>query len=178
MDYSTLPKASAIPGAAAMIETFRAIGYSLETAVADIIDNSISAKAKNVYINRVWKGGDSIITIKDDGYGMSDKEIIQAMRPGAQNPLEERSLTDLGRFGLGLKTASFSQCRNLTVMSKKNGEEASYWTWSLDYVAQTDKWELIKWAPEEYLEALDDINNGTIVIWSQLDRVTYINERG
>ena len=171
MNYSSLQKASAILGAAAMIETFRAIGYNLETAVADIVDNSISALAKNIYINRIWKGGNSIITIKDDGYGMSSEEIIQAMRPGAQNPLEERSITDLGRFGLGLKTASFSQCRNLTVMSKKSGEAVSYWTWSLDYVAQSDKWELLKWAPEEYLNSLDDINSGTIIIWSHLDRV-------
>lgn len=171
MDYTTFPKASAVPGAAAMIETFRAIGYSLETAVADIIDNSISAEAKNIHINRVWNGGESIITIQDDGYGMSNDEIIQAMRPGAQNPLEERSLTDLGRFGLGLKTASFSQCRNLTVMSKQDGGAVSYWTWSLDYVAQSDKWELIKWAPDEYINALDDVARGTIVIWSHLDRV-------
>ena len=91
----------------------------------------------------------SKIIISDDGYGMSNEEIIQAMRPGAQNPLEERSLTDLGRFGLGLKTASFSQCRNLTVMCKQEGGAVSYWTWSLDYVAQSDKWELIKWAPDE-----------------------------
>ena len=168
MDYSSLQKASAIPGAAAMIETFRAIGYSLETAVADIIDNSISAEAKNIYIDRVWKGGESIITIKDDGCGMSNDEIIQAMRPGAQNPLEERSLTDLGRFGLGLKTASFSQCRNLTVISKQNGGDASYWTWSLDYVAQSDKWELLRWAPEEYLDALSDVDSGTIVIWEDI----------
>lgn len=171
IDYLNIQKASAIPGAAAMIETFRAIGYNLETAVADIVDNSISALAQNIYINRIWKGGNSIITIKDDGYGMSSEEIIQAMRPGAQNPLEERSITDLGRFGLGLKTASFSQCRNLTVMSKKSGEAVSYWTWSLDYVAQSDKWELLKWAPEEYLNSLDDINSGTIIIWSHLDRV-------
>ena len=97
MDYSSLQKASAIPGAAAMIETFRAIGYSLETAVADIIDNSISAEAKNIYINRVWKGGESIITIRDDGYGMSNEEIIQAMRPGAQT-FAYRSWTI--RFGI------------------------------------------------------------------------------
>ena len=171
IDFSNIQTASAVPGAAAMIETFRAIGYSLETAVADIIDNSISAEAKNIYFNRVWKGGESIITIRDDGYGMSNEEIIQAMRPGAQNPLEERSLTDLGRFGLGLKTASFSQCRNLTVMSKQDGGAVSYWTWSLDYVAQSDKWKLIKGAPDEYINALEDVARGTIVIWSHLDRV-------
>ena len=71
MDYSKLQKAEAIPEAASMIETFRAIGYSLETAVADIIDNSISANAKSIYINRLWRGSKSVITIKDDGDGMS-----------------------------------------------------------------------------------------------------------
>ena len=75
MDYSKLQKAEAIPEAASMIETFRAIGYSLETAVADIIDNSISANAKSIYINRLWRGGKSVITIKDDGDGMSSNEI-------------------------------------------------------------------------------------------------------
>lgn len=171
IDFSNIQTAEAVPGAAAMIETFRAIGYSLETAIADIIDNSISAEAKNIYINRIWKGGESIVTIKDDGCGMSNEEIIQAMRPGAHNPLEERSSTDLGRFGLGLKTASFSQCRSLTVISKQNGGSVAYWTWNLDYVAETDKWELIKWVPEEYLGALDDLSSGTIVIWTNLDRV-------
>lgn len=171
IDFSNIQTASAIPGAAAMIETFRAIGYSLETAVADIIDNSISADARNIYINRIWRGGESIINIKDDGCGMSDEEIIQAMRPGAQNPLEERSLTDLGRFGLGLKTASFSQCRNLTVMSKKKGGNVNFWTWNLDYVASTNRWELIRWLPKEFENILEDVESGTVVIWSNLDRV-------
>jgi hypothetical protein len=154
-----------------MIETFRAIGYNLETAIADIIDNSISANAKNIYINRVWKGGKSYITIKDNGIGMTNHELIQAMRPGAQNPLNERSTTDLGRFGLGLKTASFSQCRKLSVLSKKKNYHTTYWSWDLDYVAQSKNWELIKWVPEEFLKELDDLESGTIVIWSELDRV-------
>ena len=171
INFVNIQTASAVPGAAAMIETFRAIGYSLETAIADIIDNSISANAKNIYINRIWKGGESVVTIKDDGVGMSDEEIIQAMRPGAHNPLEERSSTDLGRFGLGLKTASFSQCRNLTVLSKKADGKVSYWTWNLDYVAQTDKWELIRWVPDELMNSLDDLQSGTMVIWTKLDRV-------
>ena len=87
MDYNSLQKASAEPMASSMIETFRAIGYSLETAVADIIDNSVSADAKNIWIERIWRGGKSIITIKDDGKGMSGDEIITAMRPGSRNPL-------------------------------------------------------------------------------------------
>ena len=56
IDYSKYQKASAIPEAASMIETFRAIGYSIEAAVADIIDNSISASAKNIWVNFDWKG--------------------------------------------------------------------------------------------------------------------------
>ena len=171
IEFNNIKTASAIPGAAAMIETFRAIGYSLETAVADIVDNSISASAKNVWINRIWKGGDSIITIRDDGHGMSGDEIIQAMRPGAQNPLIERSATDLGRFGLGLKTASFSQCRTLTVMSKIQGQSPEFWTWSLDHVAQCDRWELIHWLPEGFEHELDDLASGTIVIWTNPDRI-------
>lgn len=170
-EFDNIKTASAIPGAAAMIETFRAIGYSLETAVADIVDNSISASAKNVWINRIWKGRDSIVTISDDGHGMSGDEIIQAMRPGAQNPLEERSATDLGRFGLGLKTASFSQCRTLTVMSKTRGQSPEFWTWSLDHVAQCDRWELVHWLPEGFEHELDNLTSGTVVIWTDPDRI-------
>jgi hypothetical protein len=171
MDYSKYQKAEAIPEAASMIETFRAIGYSLETAIADIIDNSISANAKNIYINRIWRGGQSVITIKDDGEGMSSGEIIQAMRPGAQNPLSDRSETDLGRFGLGLKTASFSQCRKLSVLSKRKDENPAFWSWDLDYVTQSDKWELLQWIPEEFINELDRLQSGTLVVWSDLDRI-------
>ena len=171
MKYEKLKTTNATPAAASMIETFRAIGYSLSTAVADIVDNSISAGAKNIWISRIWKGGQSIITIKDDGIGMNHKEIIEAMRPGSQNPLEERSKTDLGRFGLGLKTASFSQCRKLTVYSKKADYKPVFWTWDLDYVAKTNLWDLLQWIPEDYTNALDDVKHGTLVIWSGLDRI-------
>ena len=171
MNYSEYQKVEAIPEASSMIETFRAIGYSLETAIADIIDNSISAQAKNIYINRIWRGGKSVITIKDDGVGMDGKELIQAMRPGAQNPLSDRHETDLGRFGLGLKTASFSQCRKLSVSSKRSGYGQAYLTWDLDYVRQSKKWELLRWMPEEFTDELDSFKSGTLVVWSDLDRV-------
>ena len=171
MDYDIIEKASAAPEAASMIETFRAIGYNLETAVADIIDNSISAGAKNIRIDTIWRGGNSVISIKDDGCGMNSNDIIQAMRPGAQNTLSERNSNDLGRYGLGLKTASFSQCRKLSVLSKKAGYDASYWTWDLDYVSQSDSWELLHWIPEEFRTTLDDDKTGTLVVWSDLDRI-------
>lgn len=175
MDYSLLPKTEAVPEAASMIETFRAIGYNLETAVADIIDNSISAGAKNVYINRIWNGSNTIITIRDDGCGMSSDEIVEAMRPGSQNPLETRSTNDLGRFGLGMKTASFSQCRKLTVLSKKANHHSAFWTWDLDYVALTHRWELIRWIPESYANEMDNQDSGTMIIWTDLDRIIPID---
>lgn len=156
--YKGLEIQQAIPEAASMIESFRAIGYSLETAVADIIDNAITAKAKQIVIQRHWDGDRSFISIKDDGIGMTNEELIHAMRPGCQNPLAIRDEKDLGRFGLGLKTASFSQCRKLTVMSKKN-DMISFWTWDLDFVAECQEWNLIKWCPEELKNSLDDIEN-------------------
>ena len=137
IDYSQYPTTPAIPEASSMIETFRAIGYSIEAAVADVIDNSISAEAKNVWLNFDWKGSETWVSIKDDGFGMNNEELIQAMKPGSKNPLDGRNNKDLGRFGLGLKTASFSQCRKLTVLSKKEGFQQAFWTWDLDYVKES-----------------------------------------
>ena len=154
-----------------MIETFRAIGYTLSTAVADIIDNSIAAGAKNIWILKTWNGEESSFCIKDDGCGMNANEAIQAMRPGSVNPLVERKATDLGRFGLGLKTASFSQCRRLTIYSHKKNYAKAAWTWDLDYVGHSKKWELLQWMPLEYSDVLDDVKTGTAVIWTELDRI-------
>lgn len=172
IDYSKFQTASAVPEASSMIETFRAIGYNIETAVADIIDNSISANAKNIWVNFEWKGSKTCLSIKDDGSGMNNEELIQAMRPGSKNPLQERNEKDLGRFGLGLKTASFSQARKLTVISKKADYKPVYWTWDLDFVNKTGKWDLIKYLPNEDLEKeISEFTSGTIVLWNDIDRV-------
>lgn len=172
IDYSQYQITSAVPEASSMIETFRAIGYNVETAVADIIDNSISALAKNIWLNFEWKGADTLIAIKDDGVGMNNEELIQAMRPGSRNPLDNRSSKDLGRFGLGLKTASFSQCRRLSVISKKEDFNPVYWTWDLDFVNRTGTWDLIKYLPSGDFEMqLQDMKTGTIVIWNDIDRM-------
>lgn len=136
--------ANAEPNPSAMINSFRAVGYTFEAAIADIIDNSISAGAKNVWIDYSWEGEKTKLSIRDDGWGMNNVELINAMRPGSKNPLDERDLKDLGRYGLGLKTASFSQCEELTVLSKKQSYNTIFWTWDLDYVSKTKKWELIK----------------------------------
>jgi hypothetical protein len=173
IDYSKIESTSAEPEASSMIETFRAIGYSIETAIADILDNSISAGAKNVWIDYLWKGPDTIIGIMDDGCGMANKELIQAMRPGSVNPLIEREKHDLGRFGLGLKTASFSQCRKFCLISIKDASE-SYWTWDLDYVNQEKAWRLIKYKPEglDLFNHRNDLQTGTTVLWWNIDRLT------
>jgi hypothetical protein len=112
------------------------------------------------------------LSIKDDGFGMNNEELIQAMKPGSKNPLQDRSSKDLGRFGLGLKTASFSQCRRLTVISKNQDSQPIYWTWDLDYVKESGKWELLKFLPDFTME--NDLNNqksGTIVLWNEIDRL-------
>ncbi len=173
VDYSKYQIVSAIPEAASMIETFRAIGYSIEAAVADIIDNSISADAKNVRVNFEWKGSETWLSIKDDGHGMNNGELIQAMRPGSRNPLDDRGAKDLGRFGLGLKTASFSQCRKLSVISRKKRNKSVFWTWDLDFVKHTGSWNLINYLPdgEKFETEISEMNSGTIVIWNDIDRM-------
>jgi hypothetical protein len=173
IDYTKYQTVEAIPKASSMIETFRAIGYSIEAAIADIIDNSISAGAKNILVNFEWKGSRTWLSVKDDGHGMDNEELIQAMRPGSKNPLEDRDRKDLGRFGLGLKTASFSQCRKLSVISKKENCKSVFWTWDLDFVNQTGKWNLIKYLSDENKieKEISEIISGTIVIWNDIDRL-------
>ena len=112
-DYNAPPRASSL------IESMRDIGYSFETALADIIDNSITAESKQVDIFCDADGPRPVIAILDNGIGMSRERLLDAMRPGSQNPLASRAKGDLGRFGLGMKTASFSQCRRLTVVTKR-----------------------------------------------------------
>ena len=161
----------ASPQAASFIETMRDIGYSLETAVADIIDNSITAGATRVRLFAEKLQGGFTVAVADDGRGMSEAELLDALRPGCRNPLADRGEDDLGRFGLGLKTASFSQCRRLTVLTS-NGLETTAARWDLDFVAQTNKW---------LVQVLDDVHqipysdlldqSGTVVVWENLDRI-------
>ena len=104
-----------IPFAPILVESTRSIGYSFETAVADIIDNSIGKNADEIRI--LFSSQDpQYLAVMDNGVGMSEEELESAMRYGSKSSLEERDQYDLGRFGLGLKTASLSQCRKLTVM--------------------------------------------------------------
>lgn len=160
------------PKASAMINTFRAFGYNLQTAIADIIDNSISANAENIWVNYEWKGSDSWVSIIDDGIGMDTETLVSAMTPGSKDPNDDRELTDLGRFGLGLKTSSFSQCKTLTVATKKKDYRVLKRCWDLDFVNETGKWSLLNYISNElHIEKLNDLESGTIVVWEHLDRL-------
>ena len=162
------------PRASAMVESLRAFGYNMQTAIADLIDNSISAGAKNVWLRFCWDGANSHVSIRDDGHGMRESQLIDAMRPGSQSPIMERESDDLGRFGLGLKTASFSQCRRLTVASRSENHQVVTRRWDLDYVNQVDEWRLLRSPAEGSAEKLNDLESmihGTIVLWECLDRV-------
>lgn len=162
------------PRAGAMIESLRAVGYSTKTAVADLIDNSITAGARTIWLRFWWAGQSSYVSILDDGRGMTEAELSAAMRPGSASPLDDRSEGDLGRFGLGLKTASFSQCRRLTVASLALDGHPAVRRWDLDYVVRHDAWRLLKTAAAESSGRLTDLGRvdyGTVVLWEQLDRI-------
>ncbi len=167
---------SAPPRASAMAESLRGLGYNTPTALADIIDNSVSAGASLVEIQFEWNDGAPYIHVLDNGRGMSDAELENAMQLGAKNSLDERSADDLGRFGLGLKTASFSQGRRLTVASRSAGSEQACLRWDLDLLSSPgdDGWHLYE-GPDpgslERLAPLSDKDHGTLVLWENLDRI-------
>lgn len=162
------------PRPGSLIESLRSVGYTLPTAIADVIDNSVTAGARVISVRFHWDGANSHVSIADDGTGMTDSELVDAMRPGSCNPSEARASTDLGRFGLGMKTASFSQCRRLSVMTRRAGEPVAVRTWDLDHVIRHNEWRLIKGAEgaTEYARLLEASPQGTVVFWSNLDRIT------
>jgi hypothetical protein len=171
----------AAPHASSMAESLRAFGYDIATAIADLVDNSIFAKSSNVWIHFHWDGEKSAIAITDDGRGMDESTLLEAMRPGSRNPRDTRDPNDLGRFGLGLKTASFSQARCVTVRSKCKGRDAVTRCWNLDHIARVNDWQLLRRASPlaaRLSDRLDGLPSGTSVVWEQLDRLTAGYETG
>lgn len=167
---------NAPPYAGSMLEALRGLGYAPATALADLIDNSIAANAREVAIHLEWAEQDSWVRIIDDGDGMDDAALEEGMRLGARDPRAERAVSDLGRFGLGLKTASFSQARRLTVASRQKGGSIACLRWDLDLIGQVSgaEWPLFEGpAPgsEPLLEPLARMEHGTIVLWERLDRI-------
>ncbi len=162
---------TAAPRASVLIESMREIGYSLASALADIIDNAITAGATTVHLLVDTGGPEVRVGVLDDGRGMTESQLIEAMRPGSQSPLEDRDPSDLGRFGLGLKTASFSQCRRLTVVTRRNGA-THVARWDLDYVAEKDDWLVQMPDDPASVPWADRVpKSGTLVLWEKLDRV-------
>lgn len=168
MKYTEVP-----PHAPTLMESTRSIGYSIEAAIADIIDNSIAAGASTIDID-FFPIGESYIAILDNGCGMDLDTLIHAMQYGSQSPLEYRDENDLGRYGLGMKTASLSQCRVLTVLTKKHGELSGA-QWNLDHVKATGTWSLILLEEDEMTSLpcyskMQTLESGTLVIWQELDK--------
>ena len=163
-----------VPYAPALVESMRSLGYSFESAVADLIDNSVSADAKRIDIIMTVTAK-PVLVILDDGRGMDSNKLEEAMRYGSSNPLERRRTNDLGRFGLGLKSASLSQCRRLTVVSKQ-GRELACFAWDLDHVVETGAWSLLGYDVEEInqipmIDRLMNLEHGTFVLMEEFDRV-------
>lgn len=166
-----------IPKASTLMKSLRSMGYSFESAVADVIDNSISAHAQNVRILFPTNPMDELaLGILDDGDGMSADVLFEAMRYGSNSADEERTEDDLGRFGMGMKSASLSQCRCLTVISF-DGKSLNSYTWDYKHILETQEWtiqELNKFEIDAlpYIENLKSQQKGTLVIWQDFDVIS------
>lgn len=166
-----------IPPDPHLMESMRAVGYTLQTAVADLIDNSIAAQATEVAIF-FGNQPNPYVALVDNGLGMASGEAVQAMRLAGASPMRTRTATDLGRFGLGLKTASLSQCRDLVVVSKRNGVVCGF-EWNIDHMIERQTWSLIVLGEDELAHLprfgeLAALASGTLVIWRDLDRLESI----
>jgi hypothetical protein len=169
-----------VPAAGRLVSSLRDLGYSPSEAVADLVDNSIEAGAHHVDITISFEGQDSWIRVSDDGRGMDSETIKEAMRYGASRDYEGE---DLGRFGLGLKTASMSQCRRLTVASRTSKDVARIEArqLDLDFVEEHNEWDVIVLGAKERADALvAPLKNhrGTVVFWDDLDRILTYQDPG
>jgi hypothetical protein len=160
------------PDADRAIWGFRDTGYSFETALADVVDNSIAADADNIFVKiDLLADGRRLIYIGDDGHGMSPSELRSAMRYGSP---ERENKASLGKFGLGLKTASTAISICLTVISKRAGGQLSKLAWDLDYVAEKNDWLMLEESiTQEEVDKFEELcgGQGTLVVWSKCDRL-------
>lgn len=160
------------PNPKSTINSYRSFGYNLSTAIADIIDNSISANANEIRLEYKWDGQDSFISVSDNGTGMNKDELVLAMTPGSKDPEELRSEKDLGRFGMGLKTASFSQCKRLTCITKRENYATIKRCWDIDYINQENEWQLLDYISDiSFFSKIDKQKSGTLILWEKLDRI-------
>ena len=170
-----------IPQADMLMGSMRSMGYSFETALADVIDNSISADAKSIKVlfpNSPFER--AAVGILDDGNGMPKDKLLEAMRYGSTSSEDVRAINDLGRFGLGLKSASLSQCRMLTAVSYWDGKVAAY-RWDYNYILQTKAWYVLSLTQAEiaelpYFDQLKVQKRGTLIIWEDFDILSKAND--
>lgn len=156
-----------------LMDSMRSVGYSLDSALADLVDNSLAAAATDIQISFRASGDDSLIAILDNGRGMDAVEARTALRLAGTNRGQVRASTDLGRFGLGLKTASLSQARVLTLVTKKGGQVTGL-EWDLDLLATTGTWSMNVLEDDDMstlpvFEELRAQEKGTLVLWRNLD---------
>jgi anti-sigma regulatory factor (Ser/Thr protein kinase) len=161
-----------IPSAKRLIKSLRDMGYDFSTAIADLVDNSIEAGATQVNISVGFYGDESYVRIADNGKGMNGDELKEAMRYGSER---EYHGEDLGKFGLGLKTASMSQCRRFSVGSKNKAcKNIAIYTWDLAHIEKTNRWEILLPGEESTVEIISapiSEHSGTVVLWEILDRI-------
>lgn len=163
---------SAAPSAARLTSSLRDVGYDFVSAIADLIDNSISAEATDIRVEIEFAGRGSAVYIADNGTGLNPRGMIEALRFGSRRTYESGQL---GRYGLGLKTASLSQARSVTVVSRPADRKRPVWrSLDLDLIAELDEWILAE-NPRDHAiaqsEAMLGAGTGTVVIWQNLDRV-------
>jgi len=162
-----------IPSARRLIRSLRDMGYDFAQAVADVVDNAVTANARTVHVDIQFDGDESWVRIADDGMGMKPDILREAMRFGSNRDYAE---DDLGKFGLGLKTASLSQCECFSVASRWNRDRADIagYTWDLEHVDRTNRWEIIPLDREGATATVRDPlkeHPGTVVLWRRLDRL-------
>lgn len=168
------------PSASILMNSLRSIGYTFEAAIADIIDNSLSAKAKNIWLEYPPTSENIYIAILDDGIGMGQTTLLEAMKYGSKHISEDRKETDLGRFGMGLKSASLSQCKVLTVFSKTSDDIYGL-QWNIEYVEKNDEWNVIIASIKDFehislTSKLKSLKTGTLVIWQMFDTFEDLTE--
>ena len=157
-----------IPDPESLLESIRSVGYSLKEAISDLIDNSVSANATSIRVI-INLEGDGEFHLIDNGDGMDHQKLVSSFRLGSTNPKKTRDENDLGRFGMGMKTASLSQCRSVTVTSKQNNSVVSR-TLDLDEVNRQKKWIIGEKAMHlEIIKELNDLEHGTIISWEKID---------
>jgi len=178
-NMSTVNKVIVPPNPGRLMDSMRDTGYHLTTAIADILDNSITAKADLIEVNIEQLFGNILrVSIIDNGYGMNKDELVSAMTYGSPKKTDPKSL---GKFGLGLKTASSAFCKRYSAISRKLGSNETWSaTWDLDTVEETNEWALeLNRATDKQVELLNKVakTQGTLILWEKVDRILREEDR-